>query len=306
MRAPRIRPDNALMLNELSNEIAAIVAAAAPSVVQVAGRRRPASGLVYADGVVVTTMRAVGSENDLHVRRHDGTVLDAELGGWDPATGLAVLKVAGLDAAPMRPAGAPARVGHLGVALARSWSNAVTASAGLVSVIGGPLPTGRRRSIDEIIRTTAPMHQGFAGGAFLDAAGGLIGVATAVAIRGLHVVIPTAIAWRAAASALERGSSRRGYLGIAGQPVSLPPHQATAEGGARGLLVAAVTSGSPAAAAGMLVGDVLLAFGGQAVTDAEDLLERLRDDAIGAPVMLRVLRGGVVTDLEVRVGERPV
>jgi len=83
-----------------------------------------------------------------------------------------------------------ARVGHLALAVARSWSNVVTASAGIVSVIGGPLPTGRRRAIDQVIRTTAPMHDGFAGGAFLDTSGGLIGIATAAAIRGLGVVIP--------------------------------------------------------------------------------------------------------------------
>src|SRR6266403_257166 len=102
-----------------------------------------------------------------------------------------------------RPGGASRaapRVGHLALAVARSWSNVVTASAGIVSVIGGPLPTGRRRAIDEVIRTTAPMHDGFAGGAFLDTAGGLVGVATAAAIRGLGIVIPASIAWRTLAA----------------------------------------------------------------------------------------------------------
>src|SRR5438876_3939015 len=96
-----------------------------------------------------------------------------------------------------------ARVGHLALAVARSWSNALTASAGIVSVIGGPLPTGRRRAIDEVIRTTAPMHDGFAGGAFVDTTGGLVGVTTASAIRGLGVVIPAAIAWQTAATVVQ-------------------------------------------------------------------------------------------------------
>ena len=119
----------------------------------------------------LTTVRALGREDGLHVRRHDGRALDAELAGWDPTTSLAVLRVAGLGAAPSRRRAAPPRVGHLALAVARSWSNVVTASAGIVSVIGGPLPTGRRRAIDEVIRTTAPMHDGFAGGAFLDTGG---------------------------------------------------------------------------------------------------------------------------------------
>ena len=167
------------MLTEFSNQVAEVVAGAAPSVVQVHARRRPASGVVYADGIVVTTMRALGREDGIRVRVHEGETIDAELAGWDPATSLAVVRVPGLKARPLQPARASARVGHLAIAVARSWSNVITASAGIVSVIGGPLPTGRRRAIDQVIRTTAPMHDGFAGGAFLDTAGGLLGIATA-------------------------------------------------------------------------------------------------------------------------------
>src|SRR3954470_10425107 len=86
------------LLTTFSNQLADAVAAAAPSVVQVQGRRRPASGLVYADDVVLTTVRALGREDGLHVRRDDGRTLDAELAGWDPTTSLAVLRVAGLEA----------------------------------------------------------------------------------------------------------------------------------------------------------------------------------------------------------------
>src|SRR5207253_579307 len=147
------------------------------------------------------------------------------------------------------------------LAIARSWSNAVTASAGIVSVIGGPLPTGRHRAIDQVIRTTAPMHDGFAGGAFIDTGGGLIGIATSAAIRGLGVVIPATIGWSAAAAVLEHGRPQRGYLGIAGQPVVLPAGQrpSTDTSDNEAVLVVGVTDGSPAAAAGVLVGDVLLA-----------------------------------------------
>ena len=141
-------------------------------------------------------------EDGLHVRGHDGQVFDAELAGWDPATTLAVLRVAGLGAPSLVPADETARVGHLAIAIARSWSNNVTASAGIVSVIGGPLATGRRRAIDEVIRTSAPMHDGFSGGAFIDTRGRLIGVATAASIRGLGVVIPVGIAWKTAATVL--------------------------------------------------------------------------------------------------------
>jgi S1-C subfamily serine protease len=95
------------------------------------------------------------------------------------------------------------------------------------------------------------MHDGFAGGAFLDTSGQLLGVATAAAIRGLGVVIPAAIAWKTAATVIEHGSLKRGYLGIAGQPVALPANQRGGFGDREeALLVVGVTSASPAAAAG--------------------------------------------------------
>jgi S1-C subfamily serine protease len=294
------------MLTEFSNQLADAVALAAPSVVQVQGRRRPASGLVYADAVVVTTMRVVGREDGLRVRRDDGTSFDAELAGCDPATGLAILNVPGLGAPPIKVAGTAPRVGHIALALARSWSNAVTASAGIVSIIGGPLPTGRRRSIEQVIRTTAPMHDGFSGGAFLDPAGALLGVTTALSIRGLNVVIPAGIAWKTAATILQHGGLKRGYLGIAGQPVAIPGHQQTAAGGEHALLVVAVTPDSPAAAAGVLVGDLLLALDDHRIDSPDDLLDLLGGDRIGKPLVLRVLRGGIGQNVPVTVGERPV
>ena len=293
------------LLTGFSNALADAVSAASPSVVQVQGRRRPASGLVYADNVVLTTVRALGREDGLHVRRDDGRTLDAELAGWDPTTTLAVLRVPGLETRPLTPSTAAPRVGHLALAVARSWSNVVTASAGIVSVIGGPLPTGRRRAIDQVIRTTAPMHDGFAGGAFLDTAGGLIGVATAASIRGLGVVIPAAIAWRTAATVIEHGSLKRGFLGLAGLPVALPENQRGADGRDQALLVVGVTSGSPASAAGVLVGDVLLEFDAHPVEAPEQLLDLLLGERVGKAIALKILRGGAVAELTVTVGERP-
>src|SRR3954464_13944099 len=149
--ADRIARMSDTTLASISNQLADAVTAIAPSVVQVHGRRRPASGVVYTTDVVLTTARALGREERLHVRTSDGRALDAELAGWDPASGLAIVKAAGLSGPAAQVAERPARVGHLAIAVARSWSNAVTASAGIVSVIGGPLPTGRGRSIDEVI-----------------------------------------------------------------------------------------------------------------------------------------------------------
>ena len=292
-------------LDILSNQLADAIASAAPSVVQVHGGRRPGTGLVYADNVILTTIRSLGREDHLHVRRDEGEPLEAELAGWDPATNLAVLRVDGLSRPPLTPSSSVPRVGHLAIAVARSWSNAVTASTGIISVIGGPLATGRRRAIDEVIRTSAPMHDGFSGGAFLDVSGRLIGVTTAARIRGLAVVIPAAIAWKTAAHVLEHGRPRRGYVGVALQRVTLAASHRPAPERELGLLVVGVTDGSPAATAGVLVGDVLIDFDGHPLESPDDLLDLLTGDRAGRTVPLRVLRGGQPLDLSIAVGERP-
>ena len=137
------------------------------------------------------------------------------------------------------------------------------------------------------------MHDGFSGGAFVDTSGGLVGVATAAAIRGLGVVIPASIAWKhrgdgAGARQFEARLSgrRRAAGGVAGAP------SAAAHDREHGLLVVGVTNGSPAAAAGLMVGDVLLDFDGHRVESPEDLLDLLRGDRVGRALPLRVLRGG--------------
>ena len=280
------------------------VAAAAPAVVQVQGRRRPASGVVYADGIVVTTMRAIGREDGLRVRRGDGTAFAAELAGWDPTTTLAVLRVPELASPAATPAESAPRVGQIALAIGRSWSNVVSASAGIIALIGGPLRTGHRRAIDQIFRTTAPMHDGFAGGAFIDASGALLGITTSTEIRGTTVVIPASIAWTTVAGVLEHGSLKRGFLGLAGQPVALPEGQRSTSRN-RALLVVAVTEGGPAGKAGVFVGDLVTALDGHDVNSPQDLFDLLLGDRVGRQVPLRIVRGGSEIELPVTIGERP-
>ena len=308
MREPDVCRHNRHMTNPtlsaLSNECAAVVDEVAPSVVQVQGRRRSASGVAIGDDRVVTMVRTIGREDGLHVRRADGGRVDAELAGWDPATGIAVLRARGLDLPAAKPSSDAVRVGHFAVAVARSWSNAVTASVGTIAIIGGPLPTGHRRSIEQVYRTTAPMHDGFAGGAFASASGAIVGITTAAAIRGLGVVIPAPIVWRAASEVEQHGRPRRGYLGLAGQPVVLSGGQRGGLERDRGLLIVGLTAGAPAEAAGLFVGDVLVEFDGQPVSSTEDLLDLLTGDRIGRTVPVTLLRGGAMQTLSVSVAER--
>jgi serine protease Do len=305
MRCATLAGMTNLSLAALSNELADLAAAAAASVVQVIGARRPATGVIHGPDTIVTTARALGREDGLRIRVGDADAVDADLAGWDPATGIAVLRArTALAVAPPAIAPSEPRPGEIVVALARSWSHALTVSAGVVAIVGGPLRTGRRRQIARVIRVTAPMHEGFAGGGLFDVSGHLTGIATAAAIRGFGVAIPASIAWAAATQIVNGGTPRRGFVGLAVQSVELPGAQ---RDGAphRALLVVGITAGSPAEAAGLIVGDVLLEFDGKPTASPDDLLDALSGAPIGQAVAARTLRGGGARDVQVTVGERP-
>jgi S1-C subfamily serine protease len=290
-------------LASLSNDLAELTAAGAPSVVQVGGRR-PASGVVHGSDTIITTARAIGREDGLRVRLADDTTIDADLAGWDPSSGIALLKTRSPIALtpPALSKGEP-RPGEFALALGRSWSNAITASTGIVAVVGGPLRTGRRRQLERVIRVTAPLHDGFAGGAVFNASGTLLGIATAAQIRGYGVVIPASIAWAAAEQLRTSGTPRRGYIGVAVQPVEIPASQRP-QGRERALLVVGVSASGPADAAGVNVGDLILDVDGKATASPEDLLDRLSERSVGDTIVLNTLRGGTAREQRVVIGER--
>ena len=286
------------MLTNLSDHIADLVAHASSSVVQVRAGGRAASGVVFHSNLILTTGRVVGREEHPEIRTADGRVLPSDLAGWDAASRLVLLRAADVNAPALQPGPLP-RVGNIAVAIGRSLSNSLTATAGLVSVIGGPLRTGPRRQLDHVIRMSAPVHEGFAGGAVLGADGSLIGVTTAAAIRGLTVVIPASIAWAAATSMVETGTLKRGYVGIAAQPVSVPARQNASGTPRDALLVVGVKDGSPAAESGLLVGDLLLALDDAPLASPEDLIDLLVGDRVGRPLTLTLQRGGAETNVTV-------
>jgi S1-C subfamily serine protease len=149
------------------------------------------------------------------------------------------------------------------------------------------------------------MHDGFSGGAFIDASGGVIGVTTATTIRGTTVVIPASIAWTAAQRVLEHGQAPRGYLGVLGQSVTLSVAQAATCGRDTAVLVIGVAPSSAAANAGVLVGDIVLAFDETSTASPEDLHDLLAGQPVGRQASLKVLRGNAALDVPVTVGERP-
>ena len=298
----------ASVLSVLSEGMADAVERIGPSVVQVNGRRRrAASGLIYAAGRVLTASHVLEREEDLSVVTHDGRTLEARFVGRDPSTDLAVLEVPELgDGAVAEPAAGGARVGQISLAVARPGREGlIRASFGVVSAIGGPLRTGRGARLERYIQTDVTPYPGFSGGPLINAEGAVLGITALGLARGVALAVPSEAAWPVAGALEERGSVKRGYLGILSQPVHLPSAQSAGLGEGRGgLLVMGVEDGSPAGKGGMLLGDILVSLDAVSVTDTDELQALLTGGQIGREVPVSVIRGGELQTLRVTVGER--
>ena len=287
---------------QASNEMAAAVDTAAPSIVQVHGHRRPAAGVVFADNLILTP--AATDDDKVAVNRGDGQAMEGVVLGRIANMGLTVVRVDGLDRPPLAAADEP-RPGHLAIAVGRTWSGGVMAAFAPVAVVGGPLRTGRATALDRVIRIQQAPHSALTGGALIDASGRALGIVTSMAIRGTTVVIPALMAWAAGAKTGAEGGTRQGFLGVSSLAVAIPERQRGGRAQAYGLLVSQVAAHSPAEAGGLLVGDVIVAFDGEAVQEPEDLLTRLRGNGPGKAVPITVIRGTAVQEVAVTVGERP-
>jgi S1-C subfamily serine protease len=293
------------ILSTLSTQMADAVDRAASAVVQIRSAHwRPSTGIICGQERVLTIDRGVDDETHLAVRRPDGRTMAASLAGRDPSTGLALFRAPGLELPPAATATAVPRVGSLVIAVGRGMSGSLVAAAGLVSSVGGPLRTGRGPAIEQVMRTDIMPYAGFAGGAVVDTQGQVVGIGTAVQLRGLALVIPASIAWQVAEHLARHGRIPRGYLGIFSQPVRIPEGQRAGRDAERGLLIVGVGSDSPAARSGLLVGDLVVDFDGRPVADPEHLLTLLAGDRIGQPVPIGVLRAGTYQAVPVTIGER--
>ncbi len=293
-------------LAALSDGMADAVENVAASVVRVNGRRRRSgSGVVIAQNTVLTASHVLEREEDLSVETADGRTLSARFAGRDHSSDLAVLNVEGLDIEPVTPAEGDARVGQISLAVgSHSRGEGPRATLGVVSAVGGPVRSRRGPRLERYIQTDATPYPGFSGGPLIDARGNVLGMLVSGWGRGAAFAIPAEIAWRTAGTLSERGSVKRGYLGILSQPVRLPDGQSLGLTQRGGLLVVGVEDGSPAGRGGLIVGDILATLDGQPVEDTDDLLVLLAGDRVGSPVPVKLVRGGELTEVEITVGER--
>jgi serine protease DegQ len=293
-------------LAALSEGMADAVENIAASVVKVNGRRRRSgSGVVFAQNKVLTASHVLEREEDLSVETASGRTLTARFAGRDHSTDLAVLDVEGLDVDPAAPAEGEARVGQISLAVgSHSRGEGPRATLGVVSAVGGPVRTRRGPRLERYIQTDATPYPGFSGGPLIDVRGNVLGILVSGWGRGAAFAIPADLAWRTAGTLSERGSVKRGYLGILSQPVRLPDGQRLGLTQKGGLLVVGVEDGSPAGRGGLIVGDILATLDGQPVEDTDDLLVLLAGDRVGRPVAVGVVRGGELAEIEITVGER--
>jgi S1-C subfamily serine protease len=293
------------LLKTLSNQMADAVERVEPALVLVNGRpRQPASGIVYAENLVLTADHVLEREEDLTIQTHDKRTLAAQFVGRDLATDLAVLRVADLGLAKAPMASEAARVGQLVMAVGRSPSEGPMASVGIVSAVGGPLRTGRGATLERYIRTDATPYPGFSGGPLIDSQGAILGITTTGLVSGVALAIPTSIATSIAEILAQQGYIKRGYLGISSQQVQLPPTQRAGRTQEQGLLIVKVDDDSPAQKGGILLGDILVVLDGQAVDDAEELRVLLSSNRVDKTIPVEVIRGGKLETLQVTVGQR--
>ena len=270
-----------------------------------ARKRYPASGIAYAEDLVLTADHVISREDNIKVMLPDGKTFDASIAGRDPGSDLALLRIAEKAMTPAKTSD-EAKIGQLVLALGRPNSDGVQASWGIVTSVHGPARTQRGGMLDGFIRSETTPYPGFSGGPLVNAEGEVLGLNTSGLTQGSSLTIPVKVAWRIAEALARHGTVKRGYLGVRTQPVEIPEatRKAIQREQTSGLLVLWLEENGPAQNGGLFVGDTIIAVGGQPVGDPDDLFSALNSDTVGKPIAVEVLRGGKPETLKVTVGER--
>ena len=297
-------PD-ATLLDAYSRAVTAAVARVRPSVVHIRVERRGRRGqaregagsgfIITPDGYLITNSHVAGGASALQATLPDGRTVDGELVGDDPDSDLAVVKI-GADGLSYGRLGDSTRVriGQVAIAIGSPYGFQHTVTAGIVSALGRSMRGATGRLLDNIIQTDAALNPGNSGGPLVDSAGAVIGVNTAVILpaQGICFAIASNTAERVAIALIREGRVRRAYLGISAQDLPLLRRvvrhfDLPRESGAR---VEALTRDSPAALAGIRVGDIIVALDGMAIAGVDDLQRVLTGGRIGDAVRVSVLR----------------
>ena len=297
-------------LQDLSNNLADIVEQVGNSVVAVnGGTRISPSGIHWRDGIIVTSDESLQRYEEITVTTTDNRTVTATLLGRDSSTDVAVFQLQNVEIPVAKIGDATTlKVGHLVLGLARSGEGDLKAAMGAVSVVSGAWRSMSGGNIDSFIRPDITFYAGFAGGPLVDAGGFVVGMNTS-GRRGTALTIPASTVNRVVDQLVAKGRIPRGYLGLGMQPVRLPANLKSALNltSAGGVIVVNVETNGPADKAGVLLGDVLVAFDGISISDTGDVLALLNNsDRVGKTVSVQLVRGGALVELAIAIGEKPI
>lgn len=255
--------------------------------------------IVQADGLILTNNHVIEGADSLRVSLSDGREFEAEVVGRDPASDLGILRLLGDHVPTNLPTMSLAdsdgvRLGQVVLAVGNPFGLSGTVTMGIVSATG----RGGRGLVDygDFIQTDAAINPGNSGGALVDLEGRLIGINTAIMSRsggynGVGFAIPSNLVGDVMGSILEHGHMVRGWLGVSIQDVNEDIARAFGADVADGALIADVMPDTPAARAGLISGDIVVAVDDQSVGNAEQFKNVIALRGVRA-VKLSVVRDG--------------
>ena len=273
-------------------------------------QRGAGSGFVIRkDGVILTNNHVVENAKQITVTLSDGRELDARVMGRDPKTDLAVLKVDSTEVLPTAKLGDSdgLSVGDWVVAIGNPFGLSNTVTAGIVSAKGRTIGAG---PYDDFIQTDAPINPGNSGGPLLDDRGEVVGINTMIFSQsggnvGIGFAIPINLAKTLVPELEEHGHVTRAWLGVTIQKLTPDLAQSLGVEPAHGALVAEVTSGAPADAAGIKPGDVITRYDGVVIDEHAALPIRVASTPVGKTIPVDIVRDGKTMTLEVTVARQP-
>jgi serine protease Do len=257
-------------------------------------------------GIIITNNHVIEDADEITVNFNDGTKLSAKVLGRDDKTDLAVLSVT--PDAPLTSVkfgdSDTIRVGDWVMAIGNPFGLGGTLTVGIVSARNRVINAG---PYDDFIQTDAAINRGNSGGPLFNMAGEVIGINTAIISPtggsiGLGFSIPSDAAMKVIDQLVEFGETRRGWLGVHIKPVTEDVAKDLGLAKPRGALVGSVDAGGPAAAAGILAGDVIVSMDGKAVDMAHPLQRLVADEPDGKAVAVTVVRDGKEQAITVTLG----
>jgi S1-C subfamily serine protease len=291
-------------LNQFSAAVAGRAAAAAPLVaaIKLLDERHLTATLWRAD-LLVASEQALPPRDEFDVVLPGGPAAKATVVGRDAGTNIALLKLAQAVAFSAPPQSAPT-LGAVALAIGADGAGGATARLGIVNEAGPEWISSRGGRVDRRIVLDLRLSRGEEGGPVVDATGALLGIST-LGPRRQVLVIPLSTIERIIPLLQNDGRVARGWLGVAVQPVTVPDALQEKIGQAHGFMVMSAVDDAPAAKAGVLPGDIVVAIDGEPIRRYRKFAARLGPESIGRTTELSVIRGGVVVSLKATITARP-